>query len=497
MRRIAIGGLGHETNSFAPGETPLRQFLDAGEMPALKSGRSLIEDLRPLNFAMSGFIGAMEEHHKLLPLVWAQGGAGPVVADEAFDWFATTIREKLAELGPIDALYLDLHGAMVTHQFDDAEGELLTRLRRQMGDQIPIIISMDYHGNLTQRMLDAVDGLAAYRTYPHIDREETGRRAAAILDQVFRRGRPPYKVLRRAPFLIPLPFESTDRDPSHTLVQSAAEPLHHDVLALEYTAGFPASDVPECGPTVATIGYDSGLTDATNHRLFDRLIAAEPHFPEPVLAPEEAVVEAIKLSTTASRPIILADTQDNPGGGGSGDTTDLLKELIKASARKAALAIMIDPDAAAAAHGAGEGTSISLSLGGKHGPASVTPLSATYEVRRLTDGRFRSTGSTFGGRQIDLGPSAVLRLHDIDILVASRRMQPYDPSIFHHFGLDPTTYNLLVLKSSVHFRADFGPIAERILLVRANGWHLLDLTSYPYRKLPPGVRLGPCGPAFA
>jgi microcystin degradation protein MlrC len=157
---------------------------------------------------------------------------------------------------------------------------------------------------------------------------------------------------------------------------------------------------------------------------------------------------------------------------------------------------MIDAAAAAAAHRSGEGARIELALGGRNGPPGVTPFEATFEILRLAAGRFRTAGRTVGGRDIDLGPSALLRVGGVDIVVASRPMQPYDPMVFGHLGVDPFRYAVLALKSSVHFRADFAPRAEGILLVRAPGWHVLDLAAYPYRKLRPGVRLGPGGPVF-
>ncbi len=481
--RIAVGGIGHETNSFAEGVTPLDKFLRGGEMPAAMEGEPLVPTLATLNFGASGFIRAMQDEAALIPLAWGQGGAGAPVADEAFEWFATRIVDRLRAaqaVAPLDAVYLDLHGSMMTVSLDDAEGELLRRVRAVVGEALPVVATMDYHGNLTAQMLGAVDALSAYRTYPHTDRHDAGARVAAMLREI--RGarggqRPPFKHIARGPFLIPLPFESTDRHPSATLV-AMVEPRPDGVLSFEYVPGFPASDFAEAGPSAFAIGYDEAAVHAAVARLHARLVALEPDFAEPLLPPAEALARAMQLRAdgTTTRPVILADTQDNPGGGGAGDTTGLLEAMLAAGVENAALAMVYDPAASAAAHAAGVGADITLDLGGRHGPAGMRPLSGTFRVKALADGSFTTTGRTIGGRPVRLGPSAVLTIAGVDIIVSPTRMQPYDLMIFQHLGVEPADYAILGLKSTVHFRADFGPLADEIILVKAPGLHLADLT---------------------
>ncbi|MEF2074419.1 M81 family metallopeptidase [Consotaella aegiceratis] len=491
--RILIAGIAHETNSFAPGRTPLDTFLADTDFPGLKRGTDLLVFHDGNNFGTSGFLAAAEAWATLVPSVWMHGGAGAPVADEVVDFFCEAVLQDLERAGAVDGVYLDLHGAMISESHLDAEGEILRRIRDRLGEDRPIVASMDYHGNLSGAMVEALDGLAAYRTYPHTDREVAGARAAHQLQRIFQDGRPRAKSLLRGDFLIPLPFECTLVEPSRHLV-AACSPLPKGVTALEYVPGFPASDAPESGPSVLAIGYDPAAVEAAAQGLHAALVAAEADFAVPVHAPDAALAAVRQIS--GAGPAILADTQDNPGGGGAGDTTDLLKAMVAAKVDNAALAIMIDPEAAAAAHAAGTGATIDLALGGRHGPDGVTPLAARFEVRTLSNGRFRGTGQIVGGRDIDLGPSAVLRLGGIDIVTASNPMQPYDPMVFGHLGLDAARYDLLALKSSVHFRADFEPMARAVLLVRAPGRHRVDLDRYSYRNLRAGVRLGPLGLRF-
>jgi microcystin degradation protein MlrC len=210
--------------------------------------------------------------------------------------------------------------------------------------------------------------------------------------------------------------------------------------------------------------------------------------------PVEARWEAI--AAKASRPVVIADTQDNPGCGGTGDTTGMLAALVRNRARKAALCVLTDPKAAAAAHAAGEGAEIEIALGGGTPLPGVEPLPGRFRVARLSSGEFVCKGPCVGGREARLGPTALLEIDGVSVVVASKRMQAYDLEIFRHIGVEPTEQAILVVKSTCHFRADFQPIAERVLVAVAPGAHLVDARQYPYRYLRAGVRLEPMGPAF-
>jgi microcystin degradation protein MlrC len=224
------------------------------------------------------------------------------------------------------------------------------------------------------------------------------------------------------------------------------------------------------------------------------LAEAEPDFAGRLWQPAEAVAYA--LAHPGPKPVILADTQDNPGGGGTSDTTGLLAELIRQQAPDAALALLCDPEAARAAHAAGVGAVLrGMPLGGRHGPEGVTPLVSDWRVERLGDGRFLATGPMYGGNRCDVGPSALLRPEaapGVAVLVSSRRLQAADRAIFRHLGVAPERCRLLVLKSSVHFRADFEPIAAEILVVEAPGFVTVDPRNLPFTRLPPNLRRAPC-----
>src|SRR6201995_5771505 len=204
----------------------------------------------------------------------------------------------------------------------------------------------------------------------------------------------------------------------------------------------------------------------------------------------------MELAKTANKPIVIADTQDNPGAGGDSDTTGMLRALVRNNAQRAAIGVLCDPESARAAHAAGVGASVTLALGGKSGISGDAPYKETFVVERLSDGNFVAPGPYFGGRTMEMGPSACLRIGDVRVVVASHKAQLADQAMYRYVGIEPTEQAILVNKSSVHFRADFEPIAEKLLICAAPGAMPADTASLPWKHLRPGVRLKPNGPAF-
>ncbi len=497
MARIAIGGFHHETNCFVPGVTDYAYFAQHRDRPPLCRDDDIFEWLPNANFALSRFIELMADRHELVPTVWTSGGAGALVSRDAFERISAELVGALSRKMPVDAVYLDLHGACVSEDFEDGESELLRRVRATVGPDIPVVVSHDYHANVTPETAQLCDALFAYLTYPHVDRPGTGERAAHGMDIILRRGMPAGKALRKLPFLIPLTYQCTMSEPSKSIVDASVAGVGGDVVSLAYLAGFPPSDQYWCGPSVVCHAYTQEAADRAADALEAKILALEPDFAVPEADPDAAVQEAMRIAATATRPVVIADTQDNPGAGGTCDTTGMLDALVRNHATGAALGIMCDPDAASAAHAAGEGAQITIALGGKGGIPGDAPYEATFEVAKLGDGRFTCTGPNLGGRRMDLGPMALLRIGGVDIVTASKRAQASDQEMFRHLGVEPVQKKILVLKSSVHFRAHFEPIAEKVIVALAPGGHISDPRRYPYRKLRSGVRLTPLGPEHA
>ncbi|MGH6947963.1 MAG: M81 family metallopeptidase [Kiloniellales bacterium] len=492
-RRVAVGGFQHETNTFAPSKATYRDFLTASGWPGLARGVGLFEAVAGINIPISGFVEAGRElDYDLLPLTWASATPSAEVTEDAYERIVAMILEDLGSLGRIDALYLDLHGAMVTEHLEDGEGELLRRLRHRLGAEVPIVASLDLHANVTPAIVALSDALDTYRTYPHVDMAATGARVARRLHHLLdgRAGRA--KAFRQIPFLIPVTSGCTLVEPAKGLYR-LLEGLEASVkdASLSFACGFSPADIWDCGPSVVAYAHDQAEAERLAHSLSDEIVGREHDFAPRIWRIEEAVAHARANWRSGAGPIILADSQDNPGGGADGDGVGILAELVRQDAQGAAVALVYDPQAAEAAHAAGEGTEVAIALGAKTRLDGTEPLRARFRVERLGDGRFTGTGPFYLGARMELGPMALLRIGGVAVLVASRKLQAADQAIFRHLGLEPAEQRILALKSSVHFRADFGPLAAEILVVAAPGPNLLDHRALSYRRLRPEVRIMP------
>lgn len=494
--RVAVAGFQHETNTFASHRAALEDFEQADAWPGLTRGTEVPERVADCNLPLAGFLRqALDDGLEPVPILWCAATPSGVVSRRAYETIVAELLGGIEAAKPLDAVYLDLHGAMVCEHLEDGEGELLQRLRAIVGPELPVVVSLDFHANISQQMARAASALEVYRTYPHVDMAETGSRAAAVLRRVLDHG-PLHTALHRADFLIPLTSQCTLTEPMASLLSEARLLERWPVASVSLAAGFPCADVYCCGPTVVALA----AAPSAAHRAAQSLIAAlnerEADFASPLFEPEEAVRKALATSVRCTGPVVLADTQDNPGAGSSSDTTTLLRALVQARVPSAVVALLHDPEAAHAAHAAGIGAELSLGLGGHSGIAGDAPFHCTTTVKALGSGQFLATGPFYAGCRFDLGPMALLQVGGVRVAVSCRRQQAADQAMLRHLGVEPARERIMVLKSSVHFRADFEPIAGAVLVVAGAGANAADPASLRFRRLRPGLRLRPLGPAF-
>lgn len=497
MTRIAVGAFLHETNTFAPTKATYADFVHGGGWPAMTRGEEVPRVMRRMNTGLAGFIEAAEtQGWDLVPTISC--GASPCahVTRDAFERIVSVIVDAIAAAGPLDAVYLDLHGAMVTEHFDDGEGEILARVRRVIGADLPLVASLDLHANVTPQMVEHADALIAYRTYPHVDMALTGRAAARHLALLLKTRQRFAKAFRQLPFLIPISWQCTNDQPTKGIYEKLAALQSEAVPTLSFAPGFPAADFAHCAASVFAYGRTQADADAAADKIVALVESRENDFDGTIYSPDDGVRHAMELARTASKPIVIADTQDNPGAGGDSDTTGMLRALVRNNAQGAALGVIYDPQSARAAHEAGIGAEVRLALGGKSGIRGDAPYEETFAVEKLSDGNFTASGPYYGGRRMEMGPSAALRIGDVRVVVASHKAQLADQSMYRYVGIEPTTQKILVNKSSVHFRADFEPIAAKLLICAAPGAMPADPASLPWTRLRPGIRLRPNGPAF-
>jgi len=491
MGRIAVGGLQHETNTFAPVPATLTAFEQADGWPGLTAGADLFTVFSGINVAIAGFLDAAREtgRHQLIPTVWASATPSAQVTDEAFETIAGRIVDGIRRAGPLDGIYLDLHGAMVTRSYDDGEGELLARVREVAGKAVPLVVSLDLHANVTREMVSAADVMVACREYPHVDMALTGQRCWQLLEALARGAPKPAKAFRQVPFLIPLTAQCTYVTPAKDIAAAVRAAEGGAIASASFAPGFPPADIFDCGPSVLVYALDEGRAATAADALLIRIVAVESRFGTEFLSPDEAITAA--LAIRGDGPVILADTQDNPGAGGNADTVGLLEALLRRDVPRSAFGVFYDPQVADRAHEAGLGAAMEVAIGAKSGFPGEEPLQARFEVAGLGDGCFRAEGDYFGGAEVQLGRMAHLRKSNVSVVVASRKEQAADRAMFQHVGVEPAAINLLALKSSVHYRADLEPLSRALLVVVSPGPNVADPSRLQYRKLRPEIRRKP------
>jgi microcystin degradation protein MlrC len=497
MTRIAVGGFLHETNTFAPTKATYDAFVHGGGWPRMETGANVLKTLRRINVGLAGFIEAAEaERWELVPTIFTAATPCAHVTEDAFERIARVLVDGIAAAGKLDAVYLDLHGAMVSEHLDDGEGEILARVRKVIGRDLPLVVSLDLHANVTPEMVEHADALVAYRTYPHVDMADTGRACARHLKLLLETRQRFAKAFRQLPFLIPISWQCTKDQPTKGIYEKLAALESAAVPTLSFAPGFPAADFEHCCPSIFAYGRTQAAADAAADAIAALVESHEDDFEGKIYSPDEGVLHAMELAKTAKKPVVIADTQDNPGAGGDSDTTGMLRALVRNKAQRAATGVIFDPESAKAAHAAGVGATVTLALGGKSGIPGDAPYKETFVVEKLSDGNFIAPGPYFGGRVMEMGPSACLRIGDVRAVVASNKAQLADQAMYRYVGIEPIEQKILVNKSSVHFRADFEPIAETLLICAAPGAMPADTADLPWTRLRPGIRIKPNGSPF-
>jgi len=481
--RIGAAGLCHETNTFAEGVTTFEDFERSGGFPGLTVGEQIVETLHATKVPMGGFITAAEElNFELVPLIWTFAQPSGIVAQSAYEKLAGMLLDKLQKAMPLDGVLLDLHGAMVTEELEDAEGDLLARIRHLIGPDIPIVVTLDLHANITPAMVAEATTLIGYDTYPHVDCFERGVEAAHLLVDTISRRVQPTTGLAQIDMLIAPPRQCTLLSPMKDIFALVHEiEQRPGILTVTLAGGFPFSDTYNTGAcVVVSADGDQRLAQESAQEVAEQVWQRREQFRVELTPVEEAVRYAVEQGRG---PVILADGSDNPGGGAPCDGTVMLETLIKAQAPRATVAVIADPEAVNQAITAGVGKEITLTVGGKTDDRHGAPLTVSGYVRLISDGKYRNQGPMMTGLSVAMGRTVVFVVGDVEILLTEQAVQPYDRQVLRSVGIEPTERLIIGLKSSVHFRADYQQIATRIFEVDTPGVHNPDVTQYTYRRL--------------
>jgi len=481
--RIISGGIQHETNTFAEGMTTLADFIrDSHAGDQLAGHDTVIERYSDTGTIHGGYLAAAERvGFELVPVLNTRAYPSGMVARQTFDQLCELLTSRIAAELPADGILLDLHGAMVTEEYEDAEAEIVRRVRELVPDDIPIVVTLDLHANISPALAERATVIIGYDTYPHVDMRERGEEAAELISRIVRGEVQPQQAYRQLPLLTMPPMQCTLRQPMQDIVaQLHALEAEAGILTATIAMGFPFADIRDMGVTVlATADGDLQQAEEAVERLATILWQARDN-----LQPQLTTIErAIQLSQQQEGLVIFTDGSDNPGGGAPCDGTVALAALIKADCPSAVVGCLFDPETVQQAVEAGEGATIDVTLGGKTDDRHGQPLQLRAEVLRLSDGDFRFHGAMAQGLADTLGNTALLRIGGVEVLTASLRRQLIDRAMLETVDIDPTALQLLVLKSAVHFRADIGPLASLIVDGDTPGIHRPDFSCFEYHKL--------------
>lgn len=476
----------HETNTFCDLPTTQASFAERG----LLFGDAAIAARQDNNTELAGFLDAGRAHGwHVEHIISAHAQPGGRVTRAAFDALTAPIVAAAQRLkGRLDGILLGLHGAMVTDFCEDGEGELLRRLRAEIGPDLPIGITLDPHVNATRLMCDLADIMVAFKTYPHIDMRAAGRHAGEILQRTMAGEIRPRTLRVSRPMLEEVNGGRTDVGPMvERIAQARAYEQQPDVFAVSVNGGFANADIAEVGPTVlvtaqgdmaAHARFAGTLADDIWRRRDERMNQFH------TVAQAAALCKAYAASDKP-RPIVVADYADNPGGGAYGDSTALLAALLEAGVQQACFGPMVDPETVGQLQGHQVGDSVRLRLGGKTDPRfGGLPLEVTGTLRLLSDGRYVGSGAMLGGLHRSWGPTAVVQIDGIAVLVVSHRSQMLDLQQFEAFGIDPAQHRIVALKSMQHFRAAFEPIAGEVIVCDSGALCTLDYALLPFTNVP-------------
>lgn len=474
MKRLFITGVMHETNGFSPIPTARDSFNRHYWDPKVET-----EPKPHLDMLGYGAVRERANEHGFIVVPSLFAAAWPAAPVSLADWH--TLRDRiiadLHEAGPIDAVFLFLHGAMFAQGVDDCEGDLIAAVRTEVGPTVPVAAEYDLHGNVGVQMVENADFTVACREYPHVDHVERSLHAVALLARVLRGEPRGATVALRIP-LVGL-FPTIDSPMSELVVLLREVEARPGVLAASVFHGFFAADVPDMGASVVVHADYADLARAVADELaaaFVRLALAMPQRANDIGQALDAAM------ADGARPVVLADRADNAGGGAASDSSFLLRAVLDRGMTDVAIALMWDPVAVDLCHRAGVGARIALRVGGKTGPQSGDPVDLEAEVLAI---RTDATQAWFGvGEPVQsIGWSAAVRCRGVTVILNTDRQQAFSRHIFTQHGIEPADMRVLIVKSTAHFQNDFGKIAGRIVLCDAPGTVTSDLATLAYTRI--------------
>jgi microcystin degradation protein MlrC len=486
---VAIGSIMHESNSFNDEPTSLSDFH-------FREGADVHGTLIDWSTGNSEVAGFVEEGiaagFNLIPTIYASATPkGPVTA-EAFEELTGRLIRAIGDVNGLDGILLALHGAMYTEAFPQADEEIIRRVRAIVGSDIPLVVTHDFHANISPGAVALTDVLLTYQQNPHVDTKQRGARAASILGRMLAGEAHPRQALAKPPLLWNIVHQNTSQEPLKSITAESIElERHGGILAASVAGGFQYNDVPYIGPSVIVVADGS---DAVASREAQRLADSMWEKREEIRLNLPDAASAVAAAIRADRfPVALFDVGDNVGGGAAGDETALLAELLRQQA-KGWVVVLYDPAAVGYAATAGIGGPFDLAVGGRSASSSTKPEPVKGTVRSLHQGRFVETGVRHGGhRYWNMGHCAVIEeerstADDLNLLLlTSERSSPFSLHQLIVCGIYPERQRILTVKGTVAPRAAYEPVAAQIQLVDTPGTTSVNPKRFIFHHARPGI----------
>ena len=484
-KRIAVLALHLESNRFAP-PVARADF----EEKVLLYGDEILDDAASAHprmvGTMTGFIHAMNDAGPWtpVPIVNADAGAAGPIDHEFYLELKEEMRQGLLAAMPLDAVYFGEHGAAVSTEIPDPDGDLFRMARDIVGPDAPIVSTLDLHANISEEMVDATDALIIYRTNPHVDQYERGVEAAGAMQELLGNVRTTTAFIR-LPIVAPQVTQLTASGPYGEIIDYGQTLIDEDVMNISIAGGFTYGDTPHNGMAfLVTTRDDMAKAQAMCRDLATRVWDYRERFTPNLTSLEDCIAGAVARGEDRSLPsMIVADVADNPGGGGRGNTAWLLQGLYEAGAKGAILGVFNDARLAAEAHELGVGATFEARFNEAETDRYSKTFAAEATVLALSDGKIvgRDPGSR-KGMAINLGPTAALRVGTVTVIVISIRQQCIDPGYFESFGVSVADARTVVVKSRGHFRAGFLPLfpPERVIECDAPGLTSPNLENFDW-----------------
>jgi len=483
--KCIVAMMQHETNTFSPLATPLKSFASGVGLNLPPSGQQAIGIYGKADFAFAAMIEEAQARGAEISIpIAAYAEPSGKVSNDAFEFIADKICTAVSE--GCDALLLDLHGAMVTESFDDGEGELLRRVRN-ISPNLPIAIALDFHTNLTEEMVNNSTVIDGYRTYPHIDMYETGKRAAKSLFRIIEQGLSTRICWRTLPMMTHMIKQTPSKPPMKDIMDRAIEAADSDeLLNVSVLGGFPLADIPHVSLSVVAV---ESMRHDLGEALVNELCEMAWNRRQDFIFEPEPLSQSIKfVADLKDYPVVVADHGDNCGAGGSADDLTVLEEMLNQGLTGIVAGPIWDPQSVEKMINAGEGSVVSLDIGGKTSISAINQVGHSLHcegsVEKITDGRFTIEGPMQTGLKVSLGRSVLLDIGAAQILVCEERWEPYDTGCFTQAGIDPLSKKYILVKSRQHFRAGFEPIAKHIVLAAGPGVCSSDYSQFQFKHLP-------------